>query len=594
MAYTNENELRQALVAVRDRLAIKDKTEAQALVLSSTYPNCVYYTSDTHCIVIGGNIYGRGEQIVASNFAFLPASEPGPGHDPTFQDTTKIYVQPDSSNPGYFKLWWYLQSESTWINGGSFPLDIPLTAEDISYDLTPTPDLGEGDVQSAIEALDGKVEAVDARIDDEKVEFIKNVFPTKLDTDYTRVNRNAAGFDDGNLTAVSKGSTFYVTYTAEKVPKGSLIHLDAKHSKGSYYSSIGYATSSPVDWYAEHSTMVGFELTGQLYWESANSHDVYVILPEEGWLVFGWVNAYSYSYTRTIYSSDVIKDYYKKGVEDGSAMASIVGLGYNIWDYISGEIDLEGFEYGCEIYKQYLFKPTVSLNSKWKNSTKMVYFPKFDMTGLPNDRLSVYRICQGCTTLKIVPDLTFASGATYSFSETFQNCTNLLYFGNLENVSTTNISTMFAGCTKLIRVGRINTSGVTTWRSSTSNMMFYNCTALRRIEELDMTSSTQSAANWLVNSAKDNLRYVFLRNLGNASACTAANMSYFTNWGIPNASYADTSDARQSLIDTLLTYSFDRATAGYSACTVTLSANTKALLTDEEIEQITAKGYTIA
>ncbi len=138
-------------------MAVRDKTEAQALVLSTSHPDYVYYTSDTHCIVKNGQIYGRGEQIVASNFAFLPASEQAPGLDPTFTDTTKIYVQPDTATPGNFKLWWCVPGTTTWVNGGSFKLDIPLTAEDISYDLTQTPDLGTGNVQSAIEALDNKV-----------------------------------------------------------------------------------------------------------------------------------------------------------------------------------------------------------------------------------------------------------------------------------------------------------------------------------------------------------------------------------------------------------------------------------------------------
>jgi hypothetical protein len=53
-------------------------------------------------------------------------------------------------------------------------------------------------------------------------------------------------------------------------------------------------------------------------------------------------------------------------------------------------------------------------------------------------------------------------------------------------------------------------------------------------------------------------------------------------------------EARQSLIDSLITYSFDRAAAGYDALTITLSTATKNVLTDEEKAAITAKGFTIA
>lgn len=51
---------------------------------------------------------------------------------------------------------------------------------------------------------------------------------------------------------------------------------------------------------------------------------------------------------------------------------------------------------------------------------------------------------------------------------------------------------------------------------------------------------------------------------------------------------------RQSLTDSLITYSYDRASAGMATATIQLSANTKSLLTEDEIAQITAKGFTIA
>jgi hypothetical protein len=54
-----------------------------------------------------------------------------------------------------------------------------------------------------------------------------------------------------------------------------------------------------------------------------------------------------------------------------------------------------------------------------------------------------------------------------------------------------------------------------------------------------------------------------------------------------------TVNARQDLVDSLITNSFDRATAGYSVFTITLSQETYNLLTEEEITAITNKGYTI-
>lgn len=52
-------------------------------------------------------------------------------------------------------------------------------------------------------------------------------------------------------------------------------------------------------------------------------------------------------------------------------------------------------------------------------------------------------------------------------------------------------------------------------------------------------------------------------------------------------------NARANLVYTLLEGSFDRASAGYSVFTITLSQETFNLLTEDEITAITNKGYTI-
>ena len=90
------------------------------------------------------------------------------------------------------------------------------------------------------------------------------------------------------------------------------------------------------------------------------------------------------------------------------------------------------------------------------------------------------------------------------------------------------------------------------------------------------------------------LKYALLKGLGTGSSMTSASFGNFYNWGVEDETIPESVGARQSLIDTLITYSFDRVTAGYSACTISLSSTTKALLTEDEIAQITAKGYTIA
>lgn len=77
-------------------------------------------------------------------------------------------------------------------------------------------------------------------------------------------------------------------------------------------------------------------------------------------------------------------------------------------------------------------------------------------------------------------------------------------------------------------------------------------------------------------------------NLGKRQELSVANL-YAVYWGNDTVQ----SGSRQSVVDTLLTNSFDRATAGYSPVTLQLSEQTVAALTTDEIAAITAKGYTI-
>ena len=90
------------------------------------------------------------------------------------------------------------------------------------------------------------------------------------------------------------------------------------------------------------------------------------------------------------------------------------------------------------------------------------------------------------------------------------------------------------------------------------------------------------------------LRYALLTDFGTGSDCTSANFGLWRVWGVEDETIELSAGATQSVINTFITFSYDRATAGYSTCTVTLSDNTKALLTQDEIAQMTAKGYTLA
>ena len=148
---------------------------------------------------------------------------------------------------------------------------------------------------------------------------------------------------------------------------------------------------------------------------------------------------------------------------------------------------------------------------------------------------------------------------------------------------------MFYNCSSITTIPEFDTSNV----NYMSNI-FEGCNNLKIIECISLknnSESTISESYFVGDSQNTSIRKAVFKDIGYNSSAVQFNTSYITNWGVNTD---DIPDARQSLIDSLITYSFDRASAGYPTCTITLSSNTKALLTEDEKAQIEAKGFTIA
>ena len=195
----------------------------------------------------------------------------------------------------------------------------------------------------------------------------------------------------------------------------------------------------------------------------------------------------------------------------------------------------------------------------------------------------------GCTSLKSASLLNTSSGT--NFSDMFFRCSSLNSIILQNTSSGTNFSNMFYDCSSLTLVPQLDTSNGTNFR-----YMFSGCPELIKVSSLSLKSlnTTISHSEFTEYNIMSNLRYVLLKDFGTGSSCTSAGFGYWKVWGIEDETIPLSAGARQSLVDTLITYSYDRATAGYSACTINLSEDTKALLTQDEIAQITAKGYTLA
>lgn len=117
-----------------------------------------------------------------------------------------------------------------------------------------------------------------------------------------------------------------------------------------------------------------------------------------------------------------------------------------------------------------------------------------------------------------------------------------------------------------------------------------NAESIDYCEEINMDSITGNPnLRYITNSGS----YLVFKNLGNSQNTTVIYASIIS-WGYTSTIYNTKEQSRQSFMDSFVTYSFDRATAGWTPCTVNISSYFKALLTEDEIAQITAKGFTIA
>lgn len=219
-----------------------------------------------------------------------------------------------------------------------------------------------------------------------------------------------------------------------------------------------------------------------------------------------------------------------------------------------------------------------TMNSAFRDCKALVTIPQLDTSNVTN----MANTFKGCISLTSVPQLDYSSAT--SVNSMFDGCISLTEIPDLNLESATDASYLFTNNTSLVTVGSLNTPNVTNVSS-----IFYTCNNLERVASLDVKSVTNSGAIYGYGSLSK-LRYMVLKNIGQSSL-KSWSFSSITNWGVNDDKYPD---AKQSLLDTLITHSYDRASAGLGACTIKLSSTTKALLTDDEITQIATKGYTIA
>lgn len=243
----------------------------------------------------------------------------------------------------------------------------------------------------------------------------------------------------------------------------------------------------------------------------------------------------------------------------------------------------------------------------YKDDIKLVYAPNIDTSNVTDMSHMFYH----CYRLQKVPS--FNTSNVISMQNMFYYCSSLTSVPAFDTSNVTTMSSLFYYCFSITSIPAFNTINVTRM-----DYMFYSCFSIKTVPELDtrnvrnfyyMFNSCSSLTtiegisfksfsdstmknNYIVGSiANTSIRKAVFKDIGYQSTAVQFNTSKIENWGVNTD---EIPDARQSLIDSLITYSFDRATAGYPTCTITLSSTTKALLTSDEISQINAKGFAIA
>lgn len=252
---------------------------------------------------------------------------------------------------------------------------------------------------------------------------------------------------------------------------------------------------------------------------------------------------------------------------------------YNCYCIIS--LDLSGWDTGN----------VTNIESAFANCNHLTYL---NLTGWDMSKVTQAKeLFKGCSKLpEIIGIENLNLSATSVLTGLFSNCDSLtsLDLSGWDMSNLTEMGNLFYQCNRLKSV---NLSGWDT--SNVKNMS--QCLYARVLEKvdgfLDLTTCNYNVSDYyfMGYTNQTNLRKITFKNIGYQSGKTGISFKYINNWGVDTDTITD---ARQSLIDSLIAYSFDRATAGYSTHTISLSNNTKAVLTEEEIAQITAKGYTIA
>ena len=230
-----------------------------------------------------------------------------------------------------------------------------------------------------------------------------------------------------------------------------------------------------------------------------------------------------------------------------------------------------------------------NMSSMFYNCNKLT---SLDLSSFDTSKVTnMYGMFDNCTKLTSLDISNFDTSNVTDMGNMFGSCSGLtsLDLSSFDTSNVTNMQFMFKYCTNLtsLDLSSFDTSNVTNM-----NYMFQTCNNLKRIDGYIDWSKISSYPSTFFSTFYGyyNLRYMVIKNIGKTGTTFNFNSDNIQNWG---DNTEEIPDARQSLVDTFVNYTYDRVSNGMGSCTIQLYSKIKARLTNDEIAQITAKGFTV-
>lgn len=191
---------------------------------------------------------------------------------------------------------------------------------------------------------------------------------------------------------------------------------------------------------------------------------------------------------------------------------------------------------------------------------------------------------RGCDALVSVDCSRWDISNVNDTSYMFYRCYALsdLDSGGWDTANITYMKCMFYDCRSLVE---LDASGWDTNGVTSMSYMLYSCTNLVRVNGILNQDCNESLSSMCRNA--ETIDELTLYDLGaNEDIDMSRAFEGMSNWG-------RTTKGRASLVNTLITYSYNRATIGFDTLTIGLPPKVLARLSDDEVAAIVARGFVL-